>query len=168
LTRIIFVAGFAALTLILWAGFPTHTYWATPASVITKVYSNSVLASLNARKSIRSQLNEAQSESVSLEWGRNSNYSTTNPRGVKERSGQLSSFLERRNIADLEVGRKTTERRSFSINPNHNGLEEDLDRSSTAERQFELELDKFQEPKSPLKARTSSVTVIGLQRTRSI
>ncbi|KAF5371692.1 hypothetical protein D9758_003394 [Tetrapyrgos nigripes] len=43
-------AGIATLTLILWISFPSHTYWATPASIITKVYSNTLLASLNSRR----------------------------------------------------------------------------------------------------------------------
>ncbi|KAK7462983.1 hypothetical protein VKT23_007564 [Stygiomarasmius scandens] len=46
-------AGMAVMTLMLWVVFHDHTYWATPASVITKVYSNSLLASLNSRVELK-------------------------------------------------------------------------------------------------------------------
>ncbi|KIK68717.1 hypothetical protein GYMLUDRAFT_36205 [Collybiopsis luxurians FD-317 M1] len=53
-------AGVATATLILWLAVPSHPAWTIPASVISKIYSNSLLASLISREAYRVQSSQAQ------------------------------------------------------------------------------------------------------------
>jgi hypothetical protein len=59
-----------------------HTYWATPASVITKVYSNSLRASFNSRKDLAKSAGRRSSSSRNLAYNSDSLGLSTSSQGI--------------------------------------------------------------------------------------
>ncbi|KIK66604.1 hypothetical protein GYMLUDRAFT_37766 [Collybiopsis luxurians FD-317 M1] len=113
-------AGVATATLILWLAVPSHPVWTIPASVISKIYSNSLLASLISREANQAQFSQAQTTnrgllpwSVAQAQTNNSYDCDLNGSGINLKSANRGSGTQ---VMQLSKGKRENSVGSRSLN----------------------------------------------------